>query len=185
MTKHKHSVRRLIIALVLGVVFLAGAAIAILNWSVARSYNATAALLRDDLIAASATNPNFDSLQKSQSQVTQQLKSESSTHFIQFPRVRKTIAQGQRINDDLNKKIAQMKAAADARLNQLTKQAEKNKQNQSQSTDTKNAEAQRTAESNDQSKLNSLLNENTVNNSSTADSTTATSNSSSNATGPW
>lgn len=187
MTAKRSTVLRIIVSVLCALVFLAAAAAALLNWSVSRRYNVTAALLQSNIISASQKDPDISALQRSQSQVNEQLASEASTSLFQARRVSKAIHSAQQASKSLDVKLTTIQKKNEEAADQNVKQAgaspapsssTSSSSSSSQSTDAARNQAiqeaqERTQESQDQTKLDSLLRQNTVNDSSTADGTAA------------
>lgn len=180
MTAKRSTVLRIVVSVLCALVCLAGAAAALLNWSVSRSYNATAALLQSNMISASQKDPDISALQRSQSQVDEQLASEASTSSFQAQRVRNAIRSAQQASKSLDAKLTAIQKKNEEAAEQNAKQASAASPSPSSSQPTDAArnqaiqeEQERTQESQDQTKLDSLLGQNTVNDSSTADGTAA------------
>ncbi|MBQ9681276.1 MAG: hypothetical protein IJV49_02925 [Aeriscardovia sp.] len=188
MTAKRSTVLRIVVSVLCALVCLAGAAAALLNWSVSRSYNATAALLQSNMISASQKDPDISALQRSQSQVDEQLASEASTSSFQAQRVRNAIRSAQQASKSLDAKLTAIQKKNEEATEQNAKQASaaapspsssaSSPSSSSQPTDAARNQAiqeaqERTQESQDQTKLDSLLGQNTVNDSSTADGTAA------------
>lgn len=188
MTAKRSAVLRIVVSVLCALVYLAGAAALLLNWSVSRSYNATAALLQSNMISASQKDPDISALQRSQSQVNEQLASEASTSSFQAQRVRNAIRLAQQASKSLDAKLTAIQKKNEEAAEQNAKQASaaspspsssaSSPSSSSQPTDAARNQAiqeaqERTQESQDQTKLDSLLGQNTVNDSSTADGTAA------------
>lgn len=188
MTAKRSAVLRIVVSVLFALVCLAGATALLLNWSVSRSYNATAALLQSNMISASQKNPDISALQRSQSQVDEQLASEASTSSFQAQRVRNAIHSAQQASKSLDAKLTAIQKKNEEAAEQNAKQASaaspspsssaSSPSSSSQPTDAARNQAiqeaqERTQESQDQTKLDSLLSQNTVNDSSTADGTAA------------
>ena len=140
-----------------------------LNWSVVKSFDATSALLKGDILALQLANPNLSSLKASQSQVLSQLYQEQETSALQFPSSKKAIAKAIEVANQVNQEIdLRYKASPSSAQSSSPAGAPPSAQSQQQMTQERQQEAQ------SQQKLNSLLSSNSVNPSpSSADSSAA------------
>ncbi|MBR6439994.1 MAG: hypothetical protein IKS61_01600 [Aeriscardovia sp.] len=140
-----------------------------LNWSVAKNFEATSALLKSDILALQLANPNLESLKESQAQVLSQLYQEQETSALQLSSTKRAVEKAIEVANQVSQEIdlrykSSPSGAGGAFSSSATSSSQ---QNQAQRTQ----ERQREAES--QQKLNTLLSSNTQNTSSSADSSTA------------
>lgn len=156
------------LGIVAGVLCVCGAIFLGINYSVATSYNATAATLRANVAASRKQNPNVASLQAAQEQVNAQLADEASSHAVQLPMVKSSIARAQKISADLDRTLAQLKKQQER--NSATNSASTqpnttgantaNTANQQSATQQQNQEQQDQQEEQERAKLNALLAQN-------------------------
>lgn len=140
-----------------------------LNWSVAKNFDGTSALLKGDILALQLTNPNLDSLKASQAQVLSQLYQEQETSALQFPSSKRAIAKAielaNQVNQEIDLRYKSSSAASGQSSSSLPSLSSRSTQQLTQ---------ERQQEAQAQQKLNSLLSSNTLNpSSSSADSSTA------------
>lgn len=140
-----------------------------LNWSVAKNFEATSALLKSDILALQLANPNLDSLKESQAQVLSQLYQEQETSALQLSSTKKAVQKAIEIANQVNQEIdLRYKSSPSGTASSLSSPSSSpSPQSQAQMTQERQNEAE------GQQKLNTLLSSNTQNNSSTADSSTA------------
>ncbi|MBQ1286878.1 MAG: hypothetical protein IIY17_02730 [Aeriscardovia sp.] len=139
-----------------------------LNWSVAKNFEGTSALLKSDILALQLDNPNLASLKESQARVLSQLYQEQETSALQLPSTKSAIAKAIQIANQVSQEIdLRYKSSPGGSSSAPPSSSSASAQNRTQITQ------ERQNEADNQQKLNTLLSSNTQNPSSTADSSTA------------
>jgi hypothetical protein len=154
------------------------------NAAVSNGFNPTAAMLQKNLttytaLVAGKSNTSLSSLTASQTQVDAQLADAQSSHAIQLPHVRSTIADAVTASAALDKKIAALKAASSGTTSQGANVTGKSGSSSDSSSDSGSS----SSDAAKQKKLDALLKQNSSANSSNEGSTSTSPDSST--TKPW